>query len=152
MNNTNHHFTILMADDDPDDYYLLKEALAEKEINGQLRLVSDGVELIDYLLLRGRFEKTDEAPKPQLILLDLNMPRMDGQQALMKIKAIDKIKEIPVVVYTTSRDDMDIKISYEAGAHSFITKPATFQGLLRVADNLKNFLMETVKLPGYEAL
>ena len=148
MNNTRQYFTILMADDDPDDYYLLKEALAEKEINGQLRLVSDGIELMDYLLLRGRFEQIDEAPKPQLILLDLNMPKMDGRQALLEIKAMDKIKEIPVVVYTTSRDEMDIKISYEAGAHSFITKPATFQGLLRVVDNLKSFLMETVKLTG----
>ena len=147
MNNANHHFTILMADDDPDDYCLLKKALAEKEINGQLQLVSDGVELMDYLLLRGRFEKIDEAPKPQLILLDLNMPRMDGRQALREIKAIDEIKEIPIIVYTTSRDEMDIKISYEAGADSFITKPTTFQGLLCVVDNLKSYLMETVKLP-----
>ena len=69
------------------------------------------------------------------------MPKMDGRQALLEIKAMDKIKEIPVVVYTTSRDEMDIKISYEAGAQSFITKPATFQGLLRVADNLKSYLM-----------
>lgn len=141
MNNTKQYFTILMADDDPDDYYLLKEALAEKEINGQIRLVSDGVELMDYLFLRGRFKGLDEAPRPQLILLDLNMPRMDGRQALEEIKASNSIKEIPIIVYTTSKDEKDIKKSYEAGAHSYITKPATFQGLLGVVDNLKRYLI-----------
>lgn len=148
MKKIDQSFMIIMADDDPDDYYLMREALSEQGINCQLRLVSDGVELMDYLLLRGQFADMGEAPRPNLIILDLNMPRMDGRQALLKIKTSDSIKEIPIVVFTTSKTAQDIRQCYQAGANSYIAKPATFEGLLDVVDCLKKYWMETVILPG----
>ena len=104
MKKVNKDFTILMADDDSDDYCLLRDALAEKGVPGQLRLVSDGAELMDYLLHRGKFAELSEAPKPRLILLDLNMPRVSGRQALVEIRAMVKMREIPIIIFTASKD------------------------------------------------
>ena len=147
MKKINKDFTILMADDDADDYCLLREAFTEKGVPGQLRLVSDGAELMDYLLHRGKFAEISEAPKPQLILLDLNMPRVSGREALMEIKAMEKIREIPIIIFTTSRDSEDIYQSYQAGANSYIPKPQTFEELLDIVDSLDSYWMKTVMLP-----
>lgn len=152
MTKADQQVTILMADDDPDDYYLMKEALSEKGVNSHLLLVSDGVELMDFLLHRGRFADSVEAPRPQLILLDLNMPRIDGREALAKIKTIAETKEIPIIIFTTSRDSIDIHQSYLAGANSYIAKPTTFEGLLSIVDSMKTYWMETVVLPDQEFL
>ena len=136
---SNEPFIILMVDDDPDDYYLMKEALSERGINCQLLLVSDGVELIDYLSRSGKFIKPDKAPRPKVIILDLNMPRMGGREALKKIKAMDQMKEIPVIIFTTSKENRNIQQCYQDGADEYIVKPADFEGLLHVADSIRRY-------------
>lgn len=122
--------TILMADDDADDRVLTEEALKECGLAVDLRFVADGEELMDYLFRRGRYPHPETAPRPGLILLDLNMPRKDGREALRDIKAEDSLRQIPVVVLTTSKADEDVHQSYDLGANSFISKPATFDELV----------------------
>jgi CheY-like chemotaxis protein len=138
--------TILMADDDQDDCLLVREAFTEARISNDLRIVHDGKDLLDYLHHQGSFKK-EEAPRPGLILLDLNMPRLDGRQALNRIKSDPELKRIPVVVLTTSREDQDILKSYSLGANSYITKPVTFEGLIEVMKELKRYWFEIVELP-----
>ncbi len=138
--------TILMADDDRDDCLLVKEAFIEARIINDLRFVHDGKELLEYLLHQGRF-KEEEAPRPGLILLDLNMPLMDGRQALKKIKGDTELRSIPVVILTTSREDQDILRTYDLGANSYITKPVSFEGLVSVIKELKTYWLEIVELP-----
>ena len=104
--------TILMADDDPDDCLLVSKAFKTSRLCNDLRFVSDGEELMDYLYQRGKYKGTGEAPRPGLILLDLNMPRKDGREALKEIKGDPALREIPVVVLTTSKDDEDVLKSY----------------------------------------
>ena len=147
MKNANKDFTILMADDDSDEYCLMKHAFAEKKVPGQLKFVSDGAELLDYLLHRGRFADVSEAPKPHLIILDLNMPRIDGKMALMEIRAMAKLREIPVIIFTSSRDSVDINQSYQAGANSYIAKPQTLDEMLDIVEILGSYWMKTVMLP-----
>ena len=139
--------TILLADDDDDDVLLAREALEENRLANGLRRVADGEELLDYLLRRGRYTDTDEAPRPGLILLDLNMPKLDGQEALAAIKADPQLRQIPVVVLTTSQAEEDIYRSYDLGASSFISKPVTFDGLVRVMRDLGRYWFEIVDLP-----
>jgi CheY-like chemotaxis protein len=136
---TNEPFIILMVDDDPDDYYLMNKALSEKGIKDQLLQLSDGIELMDYLSYRGKYADAKSAPRPKLILLDLNMPRMDGREALKKIRAMDQMKEIPVIIFTTSREKRNIQQCYLDGADEYIVKPTDFEGLLHVADNIKRY-------------
>jgi CheY-like chemotaxis protein len=138
--------TILMADDDHDDCLLVREAFTEARISNDLRFVHDGKELLDYLYHQGSFTR-GKAPRPGLILLDLNMPRVDGRQALNRIKNDPDLKRIPVVILTTSREDQDILKSYNLGANSYITKPVTFEGLIEVMKELKRYWFEIVKLP-----
>lgn len=138
--------TILIADDDQDDCLLVREAFGEALIKNDLRFVHDGKELLDYLYRQGPFQ-TEEAPRPGLILLDLNMPRVDGRQALGRIKTDPKLKSIPIVVLTTSRVDQDILKSYNLGANSYISKPVTFEGLIQVMKELKRYWLEIVELP-----
>ena len=140
-------FTILMADDDEDDRLLATEALAESRLSNELRCVEDGVELMDYLRQRGRHAPPASAPRPGLILLDLNMPRMDGREALREIKGDPSLRGIPVVVLTTSRADEDIFRSYDLGANSYISKPVTFEGLVEVVRALGRYWIEIVELP-----
>lgn len=135
---------ILMADDDADDRILTKEALEESRVLNELRFVEDGEELMDYLKKRGKYT---DAPRPGLILLDLNMPRKDGREALKEIKADPDLRRIPVVVMTTSKAEEDIFRSYDLGASSFITKPVTFDRLVELMKALGRYWVEFVELP-----
>ncbi len=139
--------TILMADDDPDDRLLTADALRESRLPGDLRFVENGEELLDYLRRRGRWANPSDSPRPGLVLLDLNMPRMDGREALARIKADPALRRIPVVVLTTSRAEADVMHSYDLGANSFIAKPVTFGGLVDAMRALGRYWMETVELP-----
>lgn len=139
--------TILMADDDEDDCMLAREALAESRLANNLYLVRDGEELMDYLYQRGKYADLNLAPRPGLILLDLNMPKKDGREALREIKADPQLKHIPVVVLTTSKAEEDIYRSYELGANSYITKPVTFASLVEVMKTLGKYWFEIVELP-----
>lgn len=142
--------TILVAEDDADDRMLLKEAFDENRLSNDLRFVEDGEELISYLRREGRFAKPGEAPYPGLILLDLNMPKMDGREALRMIKADPLLQRIPIVVLTTSKAEEDVVRTYDLGVSSFITKPVTFEGLLNVVRVLNQYWIEIVQLPVME--
>jgi CheY-like chemotaxis protein len=138
---------ILIADDDEDDRLMTKEALKEARLANDLYFVEDGEELMDYLHNRGQYKDKKEAPCPGLILLDLNMPRKDGRQALKEIKADPKLKQIPIVVLTSSKEDGDITSTYDLGVSSYITKPVTFAALVEVMISLKSYWIDIVKLP-----
>lgn len=137
---------ILMADDDDDDFMLTKKALDESRLLNKLMRVSDGEELLDYLNRRGEFT-AENAPRPGVILLDLNMPRKDGREALREIKMNEDLRDIPVVVFTTSKAEEDIYRSYQLGVNSFITKPVTFDNLTQVMVTLGKYWFEIVELP-----
>jgi CheY-like chemotaxis protein len=138
--------TILLADDDADDRMLARDALAESRLANDLRFVEDGEDLMHYLRRTGRFADAD-APRPGLILLDLNMPRKDGREALREIKGDSSLRHIPIVVLTTSKAEEDIYRSYDLGVNSFITKPVTFDGLVSVMKALGRYWFEIVELP-----
>jgi CheY-like chemotaxis protein len=138
---------ILMADDDADDRLLAKDALIECRLANDLHFVENGEELMDYLYRRGKYSQASEAPRPGLILLDLNMPRKDGREALHEIKSDPELRTIPVVVLTTSRAETDIGKIYELGANSFIAKPVTFDSLVNVMKVLRSYWFEIVELP-----
>jgi CheY-like chemotaxis protein len=138
---------ILMADDDADDRELTRDALAESRLLNDLHFVEDGAQLLDYLHRRGAYSRPGSAPRPGVILLDLNMPRKDGREALREIKADPELRNIPVVVLTTSKADEDIAQSYDLGANSFISKPVTFDGLVEVVRGLGKYWFEIVALP-----
>lgn len=137
---------ILMADDDDDDFVLTQKALKESKLLNTLIRVSDGEELLDYLMRRGDYEGK-ETPRPGVILLDLNMPRKDGREALKEIKSDPELNDIPVVVFTTSKAEEDIYRSYKLGVNSFITKPVTFENLIDVMKALGKYWFEIVELP-----
>jgi len=140
--------TILIADDDEDDRLLAEDALRENRLVNDLRFVEDGEELMDYLKQRGKFSDPNQAPKPGLILLDLNMPRKDGREALEEIKSDEQLRRIPVVILTTSKAEEDILNTYDLGVNSFITKPVTFDGLVELMQLLGRYWFEIVELPG----
>lgn len=137
---------IVMADDDPDDRMLAKEAFEENKLKNILYFTEDGEDLLEYLLHKGKYNK-ENAPRPHLILLDLNMPRKDGREALIEIKRNPEIRKIPVVVLTTSKGEEDILKSYDLGVNSFITKPVTFDRLVDVIGKINNYWFEIVRLP-----
>ena len=140
--------TILICDDDEDDRMLTQQALVDAHVSNDLRFVGDGEELLDYLYQRGRFAgETGKAPRPGLILLDLNMPKMDGRDALKRIKGDPTLRDIPVVMLSTSRRDEDVVRSYQLGVNSFITKPVTFSGLVEAMHVLGRYWLEIVELP-----
>ena len=139
--------TILMADGDEDDCQLTKEAWEENRLANELRFVGDGEELLDYLLHRGQYSDPADSPLPGLILLDLNMPKKDGREALREIKASPELRRIPVVVLTTSKAEEDIYHSYDLGASSYITKPVTFEGLVETVQHLEEYRFAVVELP-----
>lgn len=143
--------TILVADDDEEDRILTQEALAGARLTNNLRFVVDGQDLMDYLRHEGRYADADEAPTPGIILLDLNMPKLDGREALAVIKADPELKSIPVVVLTTSSAETDIQTAYELGVNSFITKPVTFGGLVEVMQDFSRYWFEIVELPKHAA-
>ena len=139
--------TILMADDDADDRDFTRTAMQESRLVNELRFVEDGEELLDYLLRRGRYADPKDSPRPGLILLDLNMPRKDGREALREIKSDPSLKNIPIVVLTTSKAEEDVLRSYNLGANCFITKPVTFEGLVEVVKVLDKHWLQIVELP-----
>jgi CheY-like chemotaxis protein len=136
-----------MADDDEDDILLTQKALKKGKLLNTLYSVRDGEELLDYLLRRGAYTDPAQAPRPGIILLDLNMPRKDGREALREIKASADLQDIPVVVFTTSKAEEDIYRSYKLGVSSFITKPVTFDSLIEVMQALGKYWFEIVTLP-----
>ena len=139
---------ILICDDDEDDQLLARQALEEARITNTLRFVEDGEQLLDYLYQRGRYAgETGNAPRPGLILLDLNMPKLDGREALKRIKEDPTLSTIPIVVLSTSRLDEDIARTYALGVNSYITKPVTFAGLVDVMRALGRYWLEIVELP-----
>lgn len=139
--------TILLADDDADDRELAREALQESRLLNALHMVNDGEELLDYLHRRGNYAAEGAAPRPGLILLDLAMPKMDGREALAAIKGDPLLRQIPVVIMTTSSAEEDICRSYDLGASSFITKPVTFPALVEVMNKVGSYWFELVELP-----
>jgi two-component system, response regulator len=138
---------ILLADDDEDDCFLVKEAFEESRISNDLHIVNDGEELMEYLQHRGDFMDKGKFPKPDLILLDLNMPRKNGKEALKEIKEDNELRKIPVVVLTTSEAEEDIVKTYDLGVNSFITKPVTFEELVDVIRTIGKYWFQIVKLP-----
>ena len=138
---------ILMADDDPDDRLLAREAFEESRLKNDLYFVEDGMELMDYLYRKGKFIEAGKSPKPGLILLDLNMPRKDGREALQEIKSDETLRRIPIVVLTTSDAEEDIISSYELGVSAYIRKPVTFEGLIAVIKSIGKYYVEIVELP-----
>src|SRR3990167_2177023 len=134
---------ILMADDDDDDFMLTEKALKESKLLNELVRVSDGEELTDYLFQRGDYEGK-KVKRPSIILLDLNMPRKDGREALKEIKENEELREIPIVVFTTSKAEEDIIRSYQLGVNSFISKPVTFKNLIEVMTSLGKYWFEIV--------
>lgn len=136
-----------MAEDDPDDRLLTEEALLESRLVTNIRFVENGEELLDYLNHRGKYHNSSRFPRPGVILLDLNMPKKDGREALQEIKTNPALRQIPVVVLTTSRAEEDIFRTYDLGANSYITKPVTFEALVEVIKSLGYYWFEIVELP-----
>lgn len=147
MNLNRSPITILMAEDDPDDRLMTQEAFNECQLGNPLQFAFDGEQLMDYLHRRGEYADTSRYPMPGLILLDLNMPRKDGREALREIKADPELRKIPVVVLTTSKAEEDVSASYRDGANSFITKPASFSSLVDVVQALGRYWLDVVDLP-----
>jgi CheY-like chemotaxis protein len=145
--------TILLADDDEEDRELARDALQDSRLANEMRFVVDGQDLMDYLRREGRYEDPSiDAPRPGIILLDLNMPKKDGREALAEIKADVSLRRIPIVVLTTSSDEQDVLRSYDLGVNSFITKPVTFAGLVEAMTAFTRYWFELVELPanGFE--
>jgi CheY-like chemotaxis protein len=140
--------TILLADDDEDDRELARDALHSSHLVNELRFAVDGQDLMDYLRRNGVYaDPSVDAPRPGVILLDLNMPKKDGREALAEIKADPELRRIPIVVLTTSKDEADVLRSYDLGCNSFITKPVTFAGLVEVMRTWTRYWFEIVDLP-----
>ena len=140
-------FSILMADDDADDRLMAQDAFDEVHLANELHFVEDGEALLDYLYRRGHYATRRAGQEPGLILLDLNMPKKDGREALQEIKADPALRHIPIVVLTTSRAEEDILRTYDLGVNSFITKPVTFGGLVELVKTLTHYWFELVTLP-----
>ena len=138
---------ILIADDDAEDRMLLKEAFDENKLKNTVQFVENGEELMDYLHNQGRYSDKDQYPLPGLILLDLNMPKKDGREALKEIKEDPHLRLIPIVVLTTSKAEEDIFKTYDLGVSSFITKPVTFVALVEMMKTLTSYWFELVVLP-----
>ncbi|MBE9200967.1 MULTISPECIES: response regulator [unclassified Nodularia (in: cyanobacteria)] len=139
--------TILMADDDEDDRILVREALLESQLPIDLHIVSNGEELLNYLYNRGLYTDKSQAPRPGLILLDLNMPLKSGLEVLEDIKTDAILRSIPVIVLSTSNDKEDIYHTYNLGASSFITKPVTFAALVEMIKSIGKYWFQIVQLP-----
>lgn len=146
----NHSTTLLMADDDPDDFFLLKSALEDLGAANPLRLVDNGVELMKYLMGEGPYTDRQAYPMPGVILLDLNMPKKDGREVLASIKQHADFGHIPVVVLSTSKVAEDVLRAYQLGASCFITKPSSYAGIEAIARMIKDVWFDLVTLPDGE--
>jgi two-component system response regulator len=140
--------TILIADDDADDRMMAKEALDVCGLGNAVHFVENGIELLAYLRRQGRYVDPKVSPRPGLILLDLNMPKMDGREALREIKADPVLRRTPIVVMTTSKAEEDIYRTYDLGVSSFVTKPVSFDGLVEVMRAIGRYWIDIVQLPG----
>ena len=138
---------ILMAEDDDDDRLMTKEAFKEARLVNELRFVVDGEDLLNYLYRRGKYADPATSPRPGLILLDLNMPRKDGREALQEIKSDPNLRQIPIVVLTTSKAEEDIYRTYDIGVNSYITKPVSFEGLVEIVLAITEYWFKIVRLP-----
>ena len=138
---------ILMAEDNPAEQRLAERALGRGIIQCDLRMVSDGEETLDYLYRRGQYEDVSTSPRPDLLLLDLNMPKLDGRQVLEKMKQDSDLKQIPVVVLTTSKAEQDIARSYELGCNSYMNKPVEVDTFVSVLKSLQEYWFKLVVLP-----
>lgn len=147
MNISKKMLAILMAEDDADDRLLAKEAMHESRVLNELHFVEDGVQLLNYLRGNGEYSNRELYPMPGLILLDLNMPKMDGREALAEIKADHRLRRIPIVILTTSKAEEDMVKGYDLGAASYITKPVTFDALVELMRTLGKYWVEFVELP-----
>ena len=147
MSHNKKPIVILIAEDDAEDRMLLHDALEEGRLKNEIHFVENGEDLLDYLHNRGKFSNKDKFPTPGLILLDLNMPKKDGREALKEIKSDPHLRLIPVVVLTTSKAEEDILRTYDMGVSSFITKPVTFTALVDVMKTLSKYWFEIVELP-----
>lgn len=140
--------TILLVDDDEEDRELARDALTDSRLANDMQFAVDGQDLLDYLRRQGRWsDPAIDAPRPGLILLDLNMPRMDGREALAALKADESLRQIPVIVLTTSKSEEDVFRTYDLGVNSFITKPVSFGGLVEVMRTWTQYWLEIVELP-----
>src|SRR5580704_948273 len=139
-----------MADDDEDDQMLTADALRVSKVANDLKTVGDGEELMDYLHHRGKYSPPGASPRPGLVLLDLNMPRKDGREALREMKADPTLRSIPVVILTTSKAEEDVERIYDLGANSFIVKPVTFDGFVQAMRVATRYWLQVVHLPGRE--
>jgi CheY-like chemotaxis protein len=139
--------SILIADDDEDDRMLIRDALNESRLANELHFVTNGEELIDYLFNRHQYTDKKKYPRPGIILLDLNMPKKDGREALREIKACNDLRQIPIIVLTTSQTEEDIYRSYDLGVNSFITKPVSFGSLVDTMKIINKYWFEIVELP-----
>ncbi len=139
--------TILLADDDPADVLLTRRAFRTARLQNRLEVVNDGEELLEYLRREKRYAPPADAPRPDLVLLDLNMPRMDGREALAELRADPRFQSLPVIILTTSQQEADILRTYDLGANSFISKPVDLAGLVEVIKALDNYWFEIVTLP-----
>jgi CheY-like chemotaxis protein len=143
----NNLIEILIADDDAEDRMLITDALKESRLRNNIQCVENGEELMQLLRNKGKFSDKKKYPLPGIILLDLNMPKMDGREALKEIKADKKLASIPVIVLTTSKAELDIVKTYNLGVNSYITKPVSFSALVDIMKTLNKYWFEIVKLP-----
>lgn len=139
--------TIVVADDDADDCALVRDAFRDAQIDGQLDFVGDGNQLLDYLRRRAAVRGTEPAADPAFVLLDLNMPNKDGREALAEIRADPALRHLPIIIYSTSAHPRDVLGSYRAGANSYIVKPSSYGEIARLARELADYWLGTVRLP-----
>ncbi len=141
---------ILLVEDEAGDQELIRRALLSGNVKKDLYVARDGEEALDYLYRRGRYAEPADYPLPDLILLDLNLPRLDGRQFLSRIKADPKFRRIPVVILTTSQQERDVAQSYDAGANSYVVKPVTVEQIMKLVHALETYWFEVVRLPSLE--
>ncbi len=140
---------ILIAEDDADDRFLLQAAFQENGFTDQLHFVDNGVELMEFLMARSdQSQNSQPLLLPKFILLDLNMPKKDGREVLKEIKQHPELKKIPVVIFSTTNNEQEMRRCYELGANSYVTKPNSFEHLLKIVANLRGYWMHTTSLPG----
>jgi CheY-like chemotaxis protein len=147
MTRSSYPIRIVVADDDPDDRMMIKDAFEEAKLGNPVDFVQDGVELMEYLRREGQYKSMANQPYPGFILLDLNMPRKDGRTALKEIKESSDLHRIPIVILTTSKAEEDIIKTYNLGVNSFICKPVSFDGLVEIVKTVGRYWIEIVALP-----
>ena len=147
MKERRRHITILCAEDDPEDRMLVEDAMEDSRLVNDLHFVEDGEQLMDYLYRRGKYTELSNAPLPGLILLDLNMPKKDGREALEEIKSNPDLRRIPIVVLTTSKAEEDILRTYDLGVSGFVVKPVTFETLVSIMKTVSKYWFEIVEPP-----